>query len=89
MKNINGTLETGIETGAEQLEAGMYYEKVFSPESVQVIFGNILGGESGTDVVGQRLEKLVFSDKNGQTLAVAEQRLISRVLMYLVKYTGF
>jgi hypothetical protein len=89
MKNINGTLETGIETGAEQLEAGMYYEKVFSPESVQVIFGNILGGESGTDVVGQRLEKLTFTDKNGQTLELKEHRLISRVLMYFAKYTEF
>jgi hypothetical protein len=86
MKSRNGN---EFEFGAGQLEAGMYYEKVFSPEKVQVSFGNILGGESGTDVIGQRLEKLVFTDKNGQTLEVVEQRLISRVLMYFAKYTEF
>jgi len=60
------------------LEEGMYYEKVFGPEKVKVDFND--KGE---------LQKLVFEDKNGQTLEVAEERLVSRCLMYFAKYTDF
>lgn len=58
------------------LEEGMYYERAFSPEKVKVFFDD-----------KQHLTKLVLEDKNGQTLEVADKRLVSRVFMYLAKYT--
>lgn len=61
-----------------ELEEGMFYEKVFGPEKVRVEF-NDKGG----------IAKLVFEDKNGQTLEVADKRLVSRCLMYYAKHTDF
>ena len=61
------------------LEEGMYYERVFGPEKVRVIF------KEGSD----EIQKLVFEDKNGQTLEVSDKRLVSRCLMYYAKYTEF
>jgi hypothetical protein len=60
------------------LEEGMYYEKVFGPEKVRVMFNELLD-----------TTKIVFEDKNGQSLEVADPRLVSRVLMYYAKYTEF
>jgi hypothetical protein len=62
-------------------EEGMYYERVFGPEKVRVMFKE-KDGE-------QEIAKLVFEDKNGQTLEVSDRRLISRCLMYYAKYTEF
>jgi hypothetical protein len=60
------------------LEEGMYYERVFGPEKVKVFFNE-----------KKELAKLVFEDKNGQTLEVSDKRLVSRCLMYYAKYTDF
>jgi hypothetical protein len=37
----------------------------------------------------QDIAKLVFEDKNGQTLEVSDKRLVSRCLMYYAKHTEF
>jgi hypothetical protein len=65
--------------GSPLLEEGMYYERVFGPEKVRVMLN-----EQTKD-----LAKIVFEDKNGQTLEIADHRLVSRVLMYYAKYTEF
>jgi hypothetical protein len=61
------------------LEEGMYYERVFGPEKVRVMF----------DEKTKELAKIVFEDKNGQSLEIVDPRLVSRVLMYYAKYTEF
>jgi hypothetical protein len=58
---------------------GTYYERVFAPEKVRVLF----------DDKSKDLAKIIFEDKNGQSLEIAEPRLVSRVLMYFAKYTEF
>jgi hypothetical protein len=60
------------------VEEGMYYERIFGPEKVRVMFND-----------KQELAKIVFEDKNGQSLEVSEPRLVSRVLMYYAKHTDF
>lgn len=78
--------ELGLAGESQQLkstpqEEGLYYERVFGPEKVRVMFREKDGK--------QEIDKLVFEDKNGQTLEVSGKRLISRVLMYYAKYTEF
>lgn len=68
-----------VETKQSPLEEGMYYERAFSPEKVKVFFDTIQDK--------QYLSKLVLEDKNGQTLEVSDKRLVSRLFMYLAKYT--
>jgi hypothetical protein len=58
---------------------GTYYERVFAPEKVRVLF----------DEKTQKLAKVVFEDKNSQSLEISEPRLVSRTLMYFAKYTEF
>ena len=77
----NGTAENaqpGSKKSQPSLEEGMYYERVFSPSKCRVMFNE-----------RQQLAKIILEDQNGQSLEVADKRLVSRVLMYLAKYTAF
>jgi hypothetical protein len=65
------------------LEEGMYYERVFGPEKVRVMFNETREHDSSS------ISKIVFEDRNGQSLEISDGRLVSRVLMYYAKYTDF
>jgi hypothetical protein len=74
-------------------QEGLYYEKVFSPEKVEV-FRNVI--ESAKTEVGKQPPKklrfetrLVLSDKRGHKLEVKGKRLVHRVLQYLQPWTSF
>jgi hypothetical protein len=74
---------------------GTFYEKVFSPQKVEV-FRDIVGTQSGKTAVGQQPPKklrfetrLVLSDKNGHKLEVKGRRLVHRVMQYLQPWTSF
>jgi len=75
-------------------QEGLYYEKVFSPEKVEV-FRDQVGTTSGKIEVGKEPPKklqfktrLVLSDKRGHKLEV-KGRLVHRVMQYLQPWTSF
>jgi hypothetical protein len=74
-------VQLGSKKSGPSLEEGMYYERVFAPSKCRVIFNEIDGK--------LQLAKIVLEDENGQSLEVSDKRLVSRVLMYLAKYTSF
>jgi len=72
---------------------GVFYEKAFSPERVEV-FRDVIAGEK-TEVGKQPPKKmrfetrLVLSDKRGHKLEVKGRRLVHRVIQYLQPWTSF
>ncbi len=75
-------------------QEGTYYEKVFSPENVEV-FRDVIGTTEKTQLGKQSPKKirfetrLVLSDKRGHKLEVKGRRLVHRVMQYLQPWTSF
>ena len=75
-------------------QEGTYYEKVFSPENVEV-FRDVIGTTEKTQLGKQSPKKarfqtrLVLSDKRGHKLEVKGRRLVHRVMRYLQPWTSF
>lgn len=74
---------------------GLYYEKAFSPEKVEV-FREPVGTIQGKVGIGKQLPKrtrfetrLLLSDKRGHKLEVKGRRLVHRVMQYLQPWTSF
>jgi len=73
---------------------GTFYERVFSPEKVEV-FRDQIGEAAKVDVGKQPSKKvhfqtrLVLSDKNRHKIEVVGKRLVHRVLAYLQPWTQF
>jgi hypothetical protein len=75
-------------------QEGTWYEKVFSPENVEV-FRDVVGTTEKTQLGRQTPKRvrfqtrLVLSDKRGHKLEVKGRRLVHRVMMYLQPWTSF
>jgi len=75
---------------------GVFYEKVFSPEKVEVFRDQVGRTAEGKATVGKEPPKklrfetrLVLSDKQGHKLEVKSRRLVHRVMQYLQPWTSF